>query len=90
VETRLESTVPTSLATMSMNLATYDPARVHCSRLTMAALDAQIARLRRATQNEREHMIGLDPRRADVILAEVTVSDRGIRWGLFCERAAPA
>jgi len=52
-----------------MNLATYDPARVYGSRLTMAALDAQIARLRLATQNEREQMIGLDPRRADVILA---------------------
>jgi exopolyphosphatase/guanosine-5'-triphosphate,3'-diphosphate pyrophosphatase len=95
----------TSLAAMSMNLATYDPARVHGSRLTTAALDAQLARLRQATQDEREHMIGLDPRRADVILAgalllrgivgmtgvpEVTVSDRGIRWGLFFERAAAA
>ena len=48
-------------------------------------------------------MAGLDPRRADVILAgavllraiadragakEVLVSDRGIRWGLFFEKAA--
>ena len=53
-----------------------------------------------ATQAERERMTGLDPRRADVILAgalildrvaaaagvdEVRVSDRGIRWGLFHE-----
>jgi exopolyphosphatase/guanosine-5'-triphosphate,3'-diphosphate pyrophosphatase len=48
-------------------------------------------------------MAGLDPKRADVILAgalillalvdrarvrEVRVSDRGIRWGLFYERVS--
>jgi exopolyphosphatase/guanosine-5'-triphosphate,3'-diphosphate pyrophosphatase len=92
----------TSLVAMSMDLATYDPARVHGSRLTLPALEAQVARLSHATQAERERMAGLDPRRADVILAgalllrgivriagvsEVRVSDRGIRWGLFDERA---
>ena len=92
----------TSLAAMSMDLSTYDPARVHGSRLASLALDAQIARLSGATQAERERMAGLDPRRADVILAgalllreivrmarvpEVRVSDRGIRWGLFFEKA---
>jgi len=93
----------TSLAAMSMDLSTYDPARVHGSRLDDAALDAQIARLAGATQGQREKMAGLDPRRADVILAgalllkeivrmaavpEVRVSDRGIRWGLWYEKAA--
>jgi len=93
----------TSLAAMSMDLSTYDPARVHGSRLGQAALDAQIARLAGATQAQRERMAGLDPRRADVILAgalllreivrlagvpEVRVSDRGIRWGLFFEQAS--
>jgi exopolyphosphatase/guanosine-5'-triphosphate,3'-diphosphate pyrophosphatase len=95
----------TSLAAMSMDLSTYDPARVHGSRLGAVALDQQIARLSGATQPERERMAGLDPRRADVILAgalllreivrmaripEVRVSDRGIRWGLFFERVAAA
>ncbi|HET6148942.1 MAG TPA: Ppx/GppA phosphatase family protein [Polyangia bacterium] len=90
----------TSLAAMAQDLASYDPARVHGFALTRAALDAQIARLTRATQPEREAMPGLDPRRADVILAgalilralvetteasEVVVSDRGIRWGLLYE-----
>lgn len=94
----------TSLAAMSMDLSTYDPARVHGSRLADAALDAQIARLAGATQAQREQMAGLDPKRADVILAgalllreivrmaavpEVRVSDRGIRWGLFFEKAPP-
>jgi exopolyphosphatase/guanosine-5'-triphosphate,3'-diphosphate pyrophosphatase len=57
------------------------------------------------TMLQREFMPGIDPRRADVILAvalllrciadrahvpEILVSDRGIQWGLFFERAAAA
>lgn len=90
----------TSVAAMALGLASYDPARVHGYRLTRVDLDREIARLAAATQVERERMVGLDPRRADVILAgamileriaatarvtEVRVSDRGIRWGLFHE-----
>ncbi len=90
----------TSLAAMALALASYDPARVHGYRLTRADLGREIARLGAATQGERERIVGLDPRRADVILAgamileriaasagviEVRVSDRGIRWGLFHE-----
>jgi len=90
----------TSLAAMAMALASYDPARVHGYRLSRPDLGRQIERLGTATQAERERMVGLDPRRADVILAgalildriaaaagvaDVRVSDRGIRWGLFHE-----
>jgi exopolyphosphatase/guanosine-5'-triphosphate,3'-diphosphate pyrophosphatase len=92
----------TSLCAMSLGLASYDPDRVHGHRLTLAALDDEIARLRASTQAERERMTGLDPKRADVILAgavilrqiaaaastaEILVSDRGIRWGLLYEKA---
>jgi exopolyphosphatase/guanosine-5'-triphosphate,3'-diphosphate pyrophosphatase len=94
----------TSLAAMAESLASYDPLRVHGYRLSRGSLAGQIARLARATQAERERMVGLDPRRADVILAgalildglataagapEVRVSDRGIRWGLLHELAEP-
>jgi exopolyphosphatase/guanosine-5'-triphosphate,3'-diphosphate pyrophosphatase len=90
----------TSLAAMSLELATYDPARVHGHHLSRADLTRQLARLAAATQAERERIVGLDPRRADVIfsgavileriaaaagVAEVLVSDRGIRWGLLYE-----
>ncbi|HVV51876.1 MAG TPA: Ppx/GppA family phosphatase [Polyangia bacterium] len=90
----------TSLAAMAEALASYDPERVHGYRLARAALAEQIARLRVGTQAARERIVGLDPRRADVILAgalileriaaaarvdEVRVSDRGIRWGLMHE-----
>ncbi len=93
----------TSLAAMAEAMATYDPARVHGYRLSRAALDAQIARLAASRQADREQIVGLDPRRADVILAgavilegiagaagadAVRVSDRGIRWGLMHELAA--
>jgi exopolyphosphatase / guanosine-5'-triphosphate,3'-diphosphate pyrophosphatase len=78
-----------------------DPGLVHGHTLSAADLDRQIARLGAATQSQREKMPGLDPRRADVILAgalvlraivrragaaAVLVSDRGIRWGLYLER----
>ena len=92
----------TSLAAMSLELASYDPARVHGHHLTLPALSQQIDRLRGSTQAQREGMAGLDPKRADVILAgayilqqiavlahatEILVSDRGIRWGLLYEKA---
>jgi exopolyphosphatase/guanosine-5'-triphosphate,3'-diphosphate pyrophosphatase len=93
----------TSLAAMALQLATYDPARVHGYDLALPALDGEIARLRASSQAERERIVGLDPRRADVILAgalilrriataagapAVRVSDRGIRWGLLYEALA--
>jgi len=93
----------TSLAAMAQGLESYDPARVHGYRLSRAALSQQLDRLRAAPQAERERMHGLDPRRADVILAgavileriahharapEIVVSDRGIRWGLLYELLA--
>jgi exopolyphosphatase/guanosine-5'-triphosphate,3'-diphosphate pyrophosphatase len=89
---------------MSLGLASYDPQIVHGHRLTLPALNQQIARLRPSTQIEREKIPGLDPKRADVILAgaciletiaeqaraaEILVSDRGIRWGLFFEKVDP-
>jgi exopolyphosphatase / guanosine-5'-triphosphate,3'-diphosphate pyrophosphatase len=92
----------TSLAAMSLGLGSYDPTLVHGHRLTLAALEHEIARLRTSTQPERERMVGLDPKRADVILAgalilrqiaaaagtaEIRVSDRGVRWGLLHEKA---
>jgi len=91
----------TTLCAMAQNLPSYDATRVHGHRLVATAIEAQATRLRRSTQAERERMAGLDPRRADVILAgaclllaimrragagELLVSDRGIRWGLLHEQ----
>jgi len=92
----------TTLAAMDQELRDYDPGLVHGYHLSRERLAAQIARLTTADQAMRETMAGLDPRRADVILAgaclldliaqkarspHVLVSDRGIRWGLLFEKA---
>jgi exopolyphosphatase/guanosine-5'-triphosphate,3'-diphosphate pyrophosphatase len=95
----------TTLCAMALGLQNYDPSRVHGYRLGREELDAQIERLSTSTQSVRERMAGLDPRRADVILAgafilsglarrleatSVLVNDRGIRWGLLYDRLASA
>lgn len=88
----------TTLCAMSLGLSTYDPTVVHGHKLPVEALDLQIERLVDASTTERQTIIGLDPKRADVILAGalllrtiskaagadmVVVSDRGVRWGLL-------
>ena len=90
----------TTLAAIDQALPSYDPARVHGALLTRAALDAILTRLARATLEQRRHMTGLPPGRADVIVAgaviateimswaragTIVVSDRGVRWGLIQE-----
>ena len=95
----------TSLAAMTLQMASYDGDRVHGSKLERAALSSLVTRLGTMTVAERRQLVGLDPRRADVIYAgavillalmdrahadECLVSDRGIRWGLCYERAALA
>jgi len=95
----------TTLAAMSLQMASYDADRVHGFVFDTEALDEQLLRLGQSTQAQRERMVGLDPRRADVILAgglilrgitqragagALRVSDRGIRWGLLYELARRA
>jgi exopolyphosphatase / guanosine-5'-triphosphate,3'-diphosphate pyrophosphatase len=95
----------TTLCAMSLGLVQYDASLVHGHRLGRADLEAQVQRLAGSTQAQREQMAGLDPRRADVILAgayilrgltqrlqadSVLVNDRGIRWGLLYQRLGGA
>ena len=82
----------------------YDAERVHGATLTLAAADALVARLAALTVRERAALPGMEPKRADVILAgaivvveamraagfdRLTVSDRGVRWGLLHDRVHP-
>jgi exopolyphosphatase/guanosine-5'-triphosphate,3'-diphosphate pyrophosphatase len=90
----------TSLASVKHRMAEYDPDVVQGSILTRADIDAQIGEYARKTLDERRSIVGLQPKRADVILAgacivrvimemlevaEFTVSDRGLRHGLMYE-----
>jgi exopolyphosphatase/guanosine-5'-triphosphate,3'-diphosphate pyrophosphatase len=91
----------TNLAAVRHELVTYDSEVVHGTVLDRAEIDLQIDLYRGRTAEERRAIVGLQPARAEVILAgacivrtvldklhcdELTVSDRGLRHGLLVER----
>ena len=91
----------TNLAAVRHGLATYDSDVVHGTVLDRAEIDRQITLYRTRTADQRREIVGLQPGRAEVILAgacivrtvldklscdELTVSDRGLRHGLILER----
>lgn len=90
----------TSLASVKFKMETYDPDVVQGSVLTLAELKDMVAMFASMTLEERKGVTGLQPKRADVILAgtcivcailellgasSFTVSDRGLRHGLAYE-----
>jgi exopolyphosphatase / guanosine-5'-triphosphate,3'-diphosphate pyrophosphatase len=92
----------TTLAAVSLGMTTYDGARVHGLELPVAEIERVAEHLARLPLAERSKVPGLEPKRADVIDAgahialgylahigakHVTISDRGVRWGL-AERLA--
>jgi exopolyphosphatase/guanosine-5'-triphosphate,3'-diphosphate pyrophosphatase len=94
----------TTLASIALELGDYDPKRVHGSVLELEQVRALAERLAELTLAERKLLKGLDPRRADVIVvgarivervmhharaSRLIVSDRGVRYGLAEELAAP-
>ena len=91
----------TTLAAVAQELPAYDALRVHGSTLRRAELEALLGRLASLTTAARAGLRGMEPKRADVIVAgailvatamdlgrfdELTVSDRGVRWGLLHDR----
>jgi len=91
----------TNLAAVKHSLATYDPDVVNGTVLDRGEIDRQIELYRTRTTEERRRIVGLQPGRAEVILAgacivrtvlaklgqtALTVSDRGLRHGLLAER----
>lgn len=92
----------TTLAAVSMAMERYDGAKVHGASMSIEELRAVVDRLARTPFEQRKAIAGLEPKRADVIVAgglvalaflervhapAVTVSDRGVRWGLAEELA---
>lgn len=90
----------TTYAAVELGIARYEDAPPHGARLPIATLERQITRLAALPIAERGQVVGLDPKRADVIIAgglvlaeaaralgaaEIVVSDRGVRWGLADE-----
>jgi exopolyphosphatase/guanosine-5'-triphosphate,3'-diphosphate pyrophosphatase len=91
----------TNMTAVQLGLASYDPDRVQGAVLDRAELDRQIELYRSRDAEARRGIVGLQPKRADVILAgacivrtvmdklgqqSLTVSDRGLRHGLLVHR----
>ena len=91
----------TNITAVKLGLATYDPDVVQGAVLDRAEIDRQIELYRSRDAEARRAIVGLQPKRADVILAgacivrtvmeklgrqTLTVSDRGLRHGLLVER----
>ena len=88
----------TTLKALDLGLPAYDSARVHGAVLTLSAVEQMCAKLTSLSLAERQQLPGLQPKRADVIVAgalivrdllrragarEMVVSDRGVRFGLL-------
>jgi len=63
----------TTLATLDLGDAGYDPARTHGHRISLAAVEEQLERLAAVSTQERLAVPGLEPGRAPVIVAGVVV-----------------
>ena len=90
----------TTLAAVSLSLAVYRGDLVHGHVMTRAELGRVVDGLARVDLEARRAVTGMEPKRADVIVAgglialalldgwgatAVRVSDRGVRWGLAYE-----
>jgi exopolyphosphatase/guanosine-5'-triphosphate,3'-diphosphate pyrophosphatase len=91
----------TNITAVKHAMATYDPDVVQGTVLDRAEIDRQIELYRSRDAAGRREIVGLQPKRADVILAgacivrtvmevlgqdALTVSDRGLRHGLLIDR----
>ena len=91
----------TNITAVKHGLATYDPAIVQGTVLDRAEIDRQIELYCSRDAEARRAIVGLQPKRAEVILAgacivrtvmeklgkdSLTVSDRGLRHGVLAER----
>ncbi len=92
----------TTVKAIELGLEPYDVALVHGATLTRSSVERVCSDLARLTLAQRRNLPGLQPKRADVIVAgsiivrevlkrfgasELVVSDRGVRFGLL-ERLA--
>jgi exopolyphosphatase / guanosine-5'-triphosphate,3'-diphosphate pyrophosphatase len=91
----------TNLTAVSLGLAPYDPERIQGATLEASEIDRQIELYRTTRTEDRRSIVGLQPKRAEVILAgacivrtvidklgvdRLVVSDRGLRHGVLAAR----
>lgn len=90
----------TTLAAIEKKLARYSHSEVQGCRLSLAEVKRQVALLQAKSLAQRQQIVGLEPKRADVIFAgafliekimewlgagSLVVSDQGVRYGLLHE-----
>ena len=63
----------TSVVSVDLAMKTYDPARVHKAVVPAATLNAVLSRLASMTEDERKNVVGLEPKRASVIVAGMLI-----------------
>jgi exopolyphosphatase/guanosine-5'-triphosphate,3'-diphosphate pyrophosphatase len=95
----------TTLAAVALGIAPYDGRRVHGATIPCSRLREVVHRLAQLDLEARKAVPGMEPNRADVIVAggcialalldhwgqqDVTISDRGVRWGIAHELAVGA
>jgi exopolyphosphatase/guanosine-5'-triphosphate,3'-diphosphate pyrophosphatase len=88
----------TTLSSINQKMAKWDPDKIQGSRISMNELDRMISMFRRMTHDSLRTTPGMVPGREETLLAgslilkavmdklgvnQVTVSDRGVRYGLF-------
>ena len=91
----------TTLGAMKLKMENYDPEIIHGAELSFSDVEGLLSLLQSKTIAERKKIVGLEPRRADVILAgamivsnimnkidaaEVIISDWGVRHGFLIDR----
>lgn len=91
----------TNIAAVKHKMAKYDPDVIQGSMLERAEVERQIELYRTSSLDDRRKIVGLQPKRADVILAgacivktvmdklkkdKMSISDRGLRHGLLIDR----
>jgi exopolyphosphatase/guanosine-5'-triphosphate,3'-diphosphate pyrophosphatase len=91
----------TNLTAVSYGMVKYDPDVIQGTTLHRSEIERQIEMYRSMSLEARRKIVGLQPKRADVILAgacivrtimdklgkdSLTVSDRGLRHGLLADR----
>ena len=91
----------TNITAVMLGLRKYDPAKVQGAIIDRTEIDRQIELYRAIPADERRKIAGLQPNRAEVILAgacivrtimeklrksSLTVSDRGLRHGILIDR----
>ena len=91
----------TTVLSVSRGIEPYDATKVHGATMPLSEVSTVSAKLQSLDLEARKKLPGLQPKRADVIPAgalileeamravnavELTVSDRGLRWGLLADR----